>query len=680
VRITLAIALLFISLSAIGQGIKDSTFSIQQVQITSNYSFQKEEAGMKESRIDTTVLARNVHLNLSNLLSENTTLYFKDYGRGSLSTVSFRGTAPSHTKVAWNGLNINSPMLGMVDFSLVPVYIIDQVNIKHGAGSVASQGGGLGGIIEIENTADWSNKIGGKVYQAYGSFKTSNLFAQLDLGNKYFQSKSRIYRNKSKNNYTFPNKNIIETDLITGELYHPIQENRDARYQTKGLTQEFYFRPFSRLLISNSTWYQNSERGIPTVLSNEYTEESLQRHNLQTDKTIKNVSELNYYWSDSKLLFRSGLDYQSLNYIMVYEFPSQPESLISYSISKMFSWSNQLEFSHDFTDKLSTEIKSTFSKYTIDTHDDAISTGYMADRRETSVFGGLYYSPIQKVQLSMQVRKDFISDSKSPVIFAAGLNYKPYETEDLIFKANLSRNFHTPSINDLYWQPGGNPNLKPEKGYSSELSAAYSKKINALTFTTSSSLYYSKINNWIMWLPGFKGYWEPFNVKEVRSYGLEYMLAATYTNKKTEIRLNGNMALTHTKNYGDPFVRGDESIGKQLPFIPKLSGNATLSVTNRGFYLIFQNNSMGIRYLASSNIAPNDVLSEESDYSSGADYLYSLYPHYLNKITLGKQLNFSFGKLSLELYIDNLFDETYRNILQRFMPGRSYNIHIKYNF
>jgi len=182
-----------------------------------------------------------------------------------------------------------------------------------------------------------------------------------------------------------------------------------------------------------------------------------------------------------------------------------------------------------------------------------------------------------------------------------------------------------------------------------------------------------------MWLPGFKGYWEPFNVKEVRSYGLEYMLAAAYTLQKTEFRLNGNMAISRTENYGDPFVTGDESIGKQLPFIPKLSGNVSASVTNRGFFLIFQNNSMGMRYLASSNIAPTEDLSDETDYISGADYLYSLYPHYLNKITLGKTFNLPLGKLSLELYINNLFNETYRNILQRFMPGRSYNIHIKYD-
>ncbi len=33
-----------------------------------------------------------------------------------MATASMRGTAPSHTKVTWNGMSLNSPMLGMVDF------------------------------------------------------------------------------------------------------------------------------------------------------------------------------------------------------------------------------------------------------------------------------------------------------------------------------------------------------------------------------------------------------------------------------------------------------------------------------------------------------------------------------------------------------------------------------------
>ena len=52
--------------------------------------------------------------------------------RATLSTVAFRGTGPSHTQVVWNGMRINSPMLGMTDFSMIPSYFVDDAQLLHG--------------------------------------------------------------------------------------------------------------------------------------------------------------------------------------------------------------------------------------------------------------------------------------------------------------------------------------------------------------------------------------------------------------------------------------------------------------------------------------------------------------------------------------------------------------------
>ena len=61
----------------------------------------------------------------------------------------------------------------------------------------------------------------------------------------------------------------------------------------------------------------------------------------------------------------------------------------------------------------------------------------------------------------------------------------------------------------------------------------------------------------------------------------------------------------------------------------------------------------------------------------------------MNNLRIGKGFEVGGGKsgvgrspqkINLELRIDNLFDETYRNELQRFMPGRSYMLHMKFEF
>jgi vitamin B12 transporter len=93
---------------------------------------------------------------LSELLACQPAIHIKSAGRGALSTASFRGTDASHTKVFWNGIRLNSPMLGQVDFSQIPVWIIDKVSILYGGSSLGEGSGALGGSVLLENAVDWN--------------------------------------------------------------------------------------------------------------------------------------------------------------------------------------------------------------------------------------------------------------------------------------------------------------------------------------------------------------------------------------------------------------------------------------------------------------------------------------------------------------------------------------------
>ena len=68
-------------------------------------------------------------MTVAELLSENSVIYIKSYGSGGLSTASFRGTGAGHTQLTWNDININNPMVGQFDLSLVPAGFIDDINI-----------------------------------------------------------------------------------------------------------------------------------------------------------------------------------------------------------------------------------------------------------------------------------------------------------------------------------------------------------------------------------------------------------------------------------------------------------------------------------------------------------------------------------------------------------------------
>ena len=125
----------------------DEGLSIPEVAVLGEKPMK--DIGTQKTSFSESVLKENIALSMADVLTFNSSIFVKTYGRATLSTVSFRGTSPSHTQVSWNGLRINSPMLGMTDFSMIPSYFIDEASLLHGTSSVNDTGGGLGGSVRL---------------------------------------------------------------------------------------------------------------------------------------------------------------------------------------------------------------------------------------------------------------------------------------------------------------------------------------------------------------------------------------------------------------------------------------------------------------------------------------------------------------------------------------------------
>jgi outer membrane cobalamin receptor len=635
------------------QGIQDSLFLIPEVEVSGQRIFQKEKAGMKETKVDSVILMQKINANLSTLLAENTPIYIKDYGRGALATTSFRGTAPSHTQVSWNGININSPMLGMVDFSLIPVYIIDDLSLKHGAASTSEQSGGLGGHINLENKVNWLDTLSGRYIQSVGSFATFEEFGQLNIGNKTLQSKTRAYHSYSKNNFPFTNRSILP---------HEDQRNENADFGKYGLMQELYYRPMSHMIISAKTWGQKAFRAIPVVNSDQSGDETKEKINEQNDDTFKAIIDLEYYMDKLSLKAFTGFDYQKLNYLYGFT-TSAIETIFINSNSEMSSWYNMVATDYKLSTNISFKANAKFNRFDISSSDKILQTGYDVIRHEGSLFLGAYYELNRIVQFNGNVRKDYVENRSTPLIYTIGTSIKPFKKQNLIIKANAVRNFRNPALNDLYWQPSGNPNLKPEKGYTYESGLVYGYGTKIWSINTEITGYYSEINNWITWFPSTSGPWSPLNLKKVESKGIEISFQGSLKVNKTQFYANGNYAYTSTVNKGEALTEQDISIGKQLPLIPKHSGNLFLKAENRGFYIGFQHNSYSRRYAVYTN--------DDSE---------SIIPYYLNHASVGKHSRLKRFHFDASLKVNNLFDENYKSVLKQYMPRRNFMVMLKVGF
>jgi len=657
------------------------TIIIKEVLVVEKLLTKKKESGLKFQKIDTLALSNLANRSLSELLSENTPVFIKTYGRGSMATASFRGTAASHTKVLWNDIEINSPMLGMVDFSLIPTWFMDEVNLSYGAASVSKSAGALGGNVDLSNVANWNKGFSIHTLSSIGSFNTYDQFFSLNYSNNKFSSNTKVFYSASDNDFSFYNKDVpAQVDLNTGEISFASQKQSDADYKKYGLLQKLYYKLSLKNTLSFKLWSQFSDRSLPQLSSNESNKKDsdgkyiLNNINKQKDISTRISADWKHYFDYASFKLNVGYINTDLDYYLDIAQNRAGKQVVDRTIdskSAVETYTAKAQLKGGLALNTKYKLSAEFLSNKVNTHERIKKTGYDKNRTQESIVVFLEHQWTDRLNQNLTVRAPFLHLKAEPLIYVTALEYAIGREKNLKISTNFTRNYNRPTLNDLYFQPGGNADLKSEDGYTGEANFVYQFKKNNYDINFSSSIYKSKIDNWIIWLPNVRGYWEPFNIKKVKLTGLETKLDIKGNlMKKVDYRLVFNYAITKSINDGDKFSLGDKSIGKQLPFIPVNSGNMLMNIQYKDWFMNYNYTYYSERFTTSSNDRKkNDVKRDR------------LYPYHMSNMSVGRRIILAKKCLAeVKFKIDNLFDEDYRSILQRPMPRQNYTLLLDLKF
>lgn len=83
------------------------------------------------------------------------------------------------------------------------------------------------------------------------------------------------------------------------------------------------------------------------------------------------------------------------------------------------------------------------------------------------------YRPTERLGLSVGLREEMFGSEWTPIIPAFFTDYLISKRGNLVAKASISRNYRFPSLNDLYFLPGGNPDLRNEHGFSYDAGVSF---------------------------------------------------------------------------------------------------------------------------------------------------------------------------------------------------------------
>ncbi len=668
------IAILFVLLSVVAASAQDVAHrvDIEQVQVTTR---NLRESGMQTTHIDSSLLRESPTFSLAEVLAQNSNIFVKSYGRGSLSTPSLRGTSASHTKVLWNGMEINSPLLGSVDLSTIPSQLIDRATVRHGAASIDAVTGGLGGAVSLNSSATQKEGLNINIVSGVGSFLTFDELLRADYSNSRISTSTRIAYTYSRNDFKYTNyykKSNLRYDsegrLIGWE--YPVERNSNGTINDLHILQNIGLNLGRGGRINADVWYSRLIRGIP-MLSVSYREQD-NYTNIQKDNTLRATLAWSLHRPLYSVAVNAGYIFTDLRY-------AYNRDMGNGSTVRMIDSGNTLHTINGsvvgnlYLDRWLLTASVTLRQELVHSRDyrfdkdnaDGILSGFNNGRLTVDALLSAKWQPIKRFSVGATLREQLCGKAFSkpiPALFVEGvLSTKG----NLTARASVTHNYRFPTLNDLYYKPGGNPQLKPEEGVSYDIGISADRSWQRLSVHAKATWFDSYIDNWILWLPTFNGFWSPVNVRRVHSYGVESAAGVAWNiGKGWRIAVDGCFAWTPSINMGDESW-SSRAQGKQLVYIPRMSSSIVGTLSWRGWEFKYRWNYYSERYTTSSN--------------QTATRLGVIPPYFMSDISLGKRWCKKWGVLAAKFTINNLFNEEYESVLSRPMPRQNYYVTLEFS-
>ena len=654
---------------------EERTVAIREITVLGQRPMK--EIGVQQTKLDSVALKENISLSMADVLTFNSSIFVKSYGRATLSTVAFRGTSPSHTQVSWNGMKINNPMLGMTDFSMIPSYFIDDASLLHGTSSVNETGGGLGGAVKLSTKPADADGFGVQYIQGIGSFKSFDEFLRLTYGNDHWQISTRAVYSSSPNDYKFLNRdkkeNVYDENMNIIDQYYPVERNRSGSYKDLHILQEVYYNTGKGDRLGLNAWYINSNRELAMLTVDHGADTDFD--NRQREQTFRGVLSWDHLRKNWKVAAKAGYIYTWMAYDYKRDLGNGVMAHMTRSRSSINTIYGQAESEYYIGNKWLFTANLSMHQHFVESRDKNIVLqqggngilGYRKARPELSGSVSAKWRPTERLGMSLVIREEMFGREWTPIIPAFFIDGVLSKRGNIAAKASVSRNCRFPTLNDLYFLPGGNPDLKKESGWSYDAALSFAVgKQNVYSLSGSASWFESFIKDWIIWLPTTKGFFSPDNIKDVHAYGVELQADLNVAlTKEWQLGLNGTFSWTPSINVGEPRTPADKSVGKQLPYVPERSSTITGRLSWRRWVFLYKWCYYSERYTMSSN-----------DISLSG----KLPPYFMSNISLEKSIPLKHIELSAKGVINNLFNEQYLSVLSRPMPGINFQIFLGIKF
>jgi vitamin B12 transporter len=582
--------------------------------------------GQKVTHIDSITLQQYQAQSVATLLSQQVPVFIKSYGFNGLATLNFRGSSAAQSQVYWNGVPLQNAALGMTDVSTLPVMFMNKVDVAYGGSAALLGSGNIGGAVLLNSEDIHYRPLKSlSVSGSTGSFGQYSGGLSASMSNAKWHAGIKGLYQYALNNFRFTANDGSNQKMSNGQL-------RGA-----GLMADVWrLIRHNKGAVSAQVWVQHYDRGIPPAL---FESASVKQ---QYDQSLRALVLLSPGANDKYMV-------RVISSLIKDEIKYDDEAIALHTNNSVFQYYQKVSVErylqqgrHHF---------SLFSPVQIAWMHMPVSNLLKAQNKAAiaGAYEGKYFD--NKLNVSASARLEtfdtasFVAKGTHYLLPGANAAYQllPW----LRIRANVQRSYRVPTLNELFYYPGGNTTLKPEQGWSEDAGYTVKHAFGKLDVFHDVSVFNRNINDWIIWLGG--AVWTPHNIAAVHSRGVETENKVTYTTGKWKLHLGLNTAYvlaTTTKSY----LYNDGSVGKQIPYSPRYNGQLNAGFTYKRLYVNYNHTYTGYRFTVS------DESAWLAPYTTGN--VQAMYTAYLGK-----------HALQLTAQCNNIWNERYTVVFGRPMPG-----------
>jgi iron complex outermembrane receptor protein len=629
-KIVIIFIVLAAALNLSAQNSLSDTLKLEEAVVTAprliNYT-----TGAKVQRISPHTKQQHRANSIADMLNQVSLASIKSYGVDGLTSISLRGAGSNHTAVVWNGFNLQSPMNGGVDMAQLPAGFIEDVQVQYGGAGALYGSGAIGGVVHLNNSLETIPGVTTTVTHQLGSFQSYSTLASVKIGTDNTAHALKFYHKSAENNFEFIN---------TQRFNSPREETNNAAVNKIGLLQSNAFK-FGKNKLETHVWYQFNDKEIPPNMFKATNSAE------QKDKHFRGVVSFSSPWRQHKLNARAGIFLEETDY-------TNPEvdTEDANSLSQAKSLKTEVENNFRLGDNLMINtgihyayLWSDATTYPMGTH-----------QNRASVFSSVkLFAKNNSWAGTITFRQELVDTQLSPFIPSVGIRYAPLK--NLSIQVNLARNYRLPTFNELYWGNWGNPDLQPEDGYSSDVGFSWHTTRGNSTLQASSTIFHSRINDWIIWVPT-QGKWTPENVQKVWSRGIELDAKWQYKVNDWNTIISARYGYTRSTNEGEQSAKQ----GKQLMYVPKHEGKSSLTLQYKRYNITYNHSYIGQRYITEDNSGmPIDA-------------------YQLGGLQIGASLHWQKLSIRISGQVRNIWNVNYQVMAFYPMPLRNYGLSLEISF